>query len=66
MTTYEIDINDGLAETLESDVVPAGIDVEQWLSLQVEQTISQAHIQNRQQELQRLAQARTASEPANE
>jgi len=62
MATFEIDIDDGLARTLDA-VVPPGVDAEGWLSLQAEAAIAQERIDQRTQQVEQQASAAVGPQP---
>lgn len=55
MATIEVDIDDGLVDTLRRHL-PPGWTVDDWLSLKSEEAIAQMHLDQRRQSIQQDAQ----------
>lgn len=62
MATFEVDIDDGLVDTLRRHL-PPGWTVDDWLSLKAEQAIAQTHLDQRRQGIQQAAQAAPGDVP---
>lgn len=55
MATFEVDIDDGLVDTLRRHL-PPGWTVDDWLALKGEEAIAQMHLDQRRQAIQQDAQ----------